>query len=169
MKLLSREHHGEACQVLGPGDPVAPGQFGLQHLTVQEQEGGERLILRGRGHVPRDRGRSQECLGFCAAELPRVALAMKKYVASNPENLGVFGAHRIMQSAQPVTNLVQQLARRRRGLMRLHMDNILVAKKDERIQRLPALRNPISTSGAPRYPATSRSNSSCAAGIRLCR
>jgi hypothetical protein len=158
--LVACQDHRQSRGALCSRDPVEPGQFDVQYLTIHKHYGRKRLILGGRGQVPLDRERSQECLDFGAAELPRAALAMKKYVASNPEYIGVFGAHRILQSAQPVTNLVQQLARRRRGLMRLHMDNILVEKKGERIQRLPALRDPIDTSGAPRYPATSRSNSS---------
>jgi len=98
-----RQSRGAPCS----RDPVEPGQFDVQYLTIQMQYGRKRLIPGGRRRAPLDRERGQECLGFRTAEFDRVMLAMKKHVASNPEDVGVLGARRIVQRAQPITNLVE--------------------------------------------------------------
>lgn len=36
-----------------------------------------------------------------------LTLAMKKYVASNREDVGVLGPHRIVQRAQPIADLIE--------------------------------------------------------------
>lgn len=108
--------------------------------------------------APLDRERGQERLGFRTAEFDRVTLAMKKYVASNPEHVGVLGSRRIVQRAKTITDLVEQLPGPGGGLMRLHMDNVLVVRNREVIQRLPALWHPTYVADVPRYPAAMRSN-----------
>jgi len=55
VNFLTCEHDGEPGGAFGPSDAGEPGQLGLQHLTVEEQEGSERLVLRGCGHAPLDR------------------------------------------------------------------------------------------------------------------
>jgi hypothetical protein len=49
--LVLREHDGQATRALGARDSIQPRHLDSQHLAVEEEEGGERLVLRGRRNM----------------------------------------------------------------------------------------------------------------------
>jgi len=53
--VLSCEHDGKPLGALRPLDAVEPGEIDFQHVSVQEEEGTQRLFLGGGGNLPVDR------------------------------------------------------------------------------------------------------------------
>jgi hypothetical protein len=56
-----------------------------------------------------DREMRQECADLGSSHLGRVPLAVKQDVLSNPVEASLFGAIRIMECADEVTHLFEQL------------------------------------------------------------
>ena len=104
-----RQHHRQAPRSLGADDLVEPGQFVLQHLLVQEQDGGLGLVLGGRRHLALDRQVGQKGRDLWRAHVARVALATKKNEAARPVDIGLFGTNRIVERADTDTQEVEQL------------------------------------------------------------
>ena len=57
---------------------VEPGRFDLEHLSVEEEDRSQRLVLRGRGHVTINGKVRQEILDLGAAKCRRVSLVMER-------------------------------------------------------------------------------------------
>jgi len=87
---------------------VEPGQFDLEHLSVEEEDRSQRLVLRGRGHVTINGKVRQEILDLRAAKFRRVSLVMEKNVATGPEQILLLSAVAVVQRPQLVADLVEE-------------------------------------------------------------
>ena len=78
--LVARQDDGEVLGALGPDHVLQPGQVLVQDVTVEEQEGVQRLVLGGRGHLALDGQGSEEARDLGGAHLRGMALAVEEDV-----------------------------------------------------------------------------------------
>lgn len=83
----------------------------VEDVAVEEEEGGERLVLGGGGDVFFDGEVGEEGLDFWGAHVFGVAFAVEEDVAFDPVAVGLFGAVGVVFEAQGVGDLVEEFAR----------------------------------------------------------
>lgn len=88
---------------------VQPREISLQHLLVQEQDGGQSKILGAGGNVLLRRQRGKKGFNFRRAHLLGVPLVMKKNKAFNPMRIRLLGSAAVMFEADFGDNLVEKL------------------------------------------------------------
>lgn len=117
--LRDTEHRRHPHQALRAHDPVEPRQGLLQHLLVQEQQRGERLILRRRRDVPLGGEMTQERSDLRRPQFAGMPLAGKEDKAPDPLDVTLLRAGAVMQPPDRVSNLIEQAppGRRRRRLL----------------------------------------------------
>src|SRR5205823_12261149 len=86
-----------------------------EHLTVEEEQRAQRLVLGGGGHVALDRQGGEEARDLGRAHRGRVALAVEEDVATDPRDVDLLGAAAPMAGAEGGADPVEQagLGRRR--------------------------------------------------------
>ena len=62
--LVPGQDDGQALRALGADDLIQPREIDFQHRPVQEEQGAQRLVLRGRGDLPLDCEGAQEARDF---------------------------------------------------------------------------------------------------------
>ena len=67
------------------------GRSCVEHLTVEEEERAERLVLRGGGDVVLHGERAEEFRDFRPAHARRVALVVEEDEAADPSDVGLLG------------------------------------------------------------------------------
>ena len=80
-------------------------------MLIEEQQGGQSLVLRTRRDPPLDRQRRQERLDFGHPHLGRMSLAMKEDVATDPADIRLLGPYRVVKQPEPLPDPVEQLRR----------------------------------------------------------
>jgi len=106
--LLPREYHGKPPGTLRLLDAVQPGKLHPQHLLVEEEQGGERLVLRaGRNAATVGQG-GQEGLHLLRAELARVAVAVEAEIAPRPVHAGLLRAQAVVANADLGAELAEE-------------------------------------------------------------
>jgi hypothetical protein len=118
-----RKYDGQMARRFRTHDVLEPRQFEFEYLLVQEQQGGQGLVLRRRRDFPHDRKVRQEGLDFRRAHLPRMPLLVEEDVAADPLQVLLLGAIAVMQRPQLFPHLVEQAGRpstRGRFLIRIH-------------------------------------------------
>jgi hypothetical protein len=118
--VIARELPEEGADfVFGEDDREAGGLFGadevyafvnvlLEDAAVEEEEGGEGLVLGGGGDVAIDGKVGEESGDFGRAQVFGVLLVVEKDVTFGPVNVGVFGAAGIMFDADGGAELVEE-------------------------------------------------------------
>jgi len=106
--LNLRQHHGQVTRRLGADHAVEPGQFQLQNLLIEEQQGGERLVLRCRRNVAVDGQVGKEGLDIAGAHVEGVTLAIEQDKSANPVQILLFGPVAVEQRSEPIADLIQQ-------------------------------------------------------------
>src|SRR5439155_2689779 len=96
---------------------LEPREADAEHLTVEEEQRAQRLVLGGGGHVALDRQGGEEARDLGRAHRGRVALAVEEDVAMDPRDVDLLGAAAPMASAEGGAYPVEQagLGRRRRA------------------------------------------------------
>jgi hypothetical protein len=84
-------------------------QLFVQHLPVEEEQGRQRLVRRGGGHVAIHRQVRQEGLDLRCAHLVGMALAMKEDEPPDPVDISIFGADGIVFEADGIAHPIQEL------------------------------------------------------------
>src|SRR5882724_1926770 len=92
-------------------DVVDEVQFSIEYLLVKKQQRTESLILSRCGDALLDSEMSEKCGDFFLAHFVWMAFAMKKNVTSNPIDVRLFGADRIMLNSQMPADAVEQFWR----------------------------------------------------------
>lgn len=69
-----------------------PGQVELQHVPVQEEQGGERLVLGRRGDTALGGEAAEECCDFLGAQTRGIAPAVGLVVSADPAEVGFLGS-----------------------------------------------------------------------------
>lgn len=85
--LDPREDHRETSRSARAHEVVEPREAQPQHVTVEEEERRERLILRRRAHLAVDGQRRQETADLVRPHLARVPPAVKQDVAADPPDV----------------------------------------------------------------------------------
>ncbi len=91
-RLRYGQHGGQARRLLGAGDFVEPGKGHTQHFAVEEEQGGQGLVLRGRRDIALQRQVRQDAFDLGLAQHGGMALAMKEDLAFNPTKICSLGA-----------------------------------------------------------------------------
>jgi hypothetical protein len=116
LHLVGRKYDGQSDRLLGAFNAVEPGQRGVQHLLVEEEDGALRLVL-GRGcNLPWYGQIGQESFDVIGAEFRRMALAVKMDKSSNPVDIRVLGPNAVVLQAEAVADADEQP----RGLQSVH-------------------------------------------------
>ena len=90
--FLDRQHHRQALRSPGALQVVEPGQLDLEHGAVQEEQGGKRLVMRGRGDPPAVGEHRQIRLDLRRSHLARMPAAVKADEVAHPVDVGVLGS-----------------------------------------------------------------------------
>jgi hypothetical protein len=89
--LVFPQHNRKALRLFGPHDVVYPARVEVENVTVQEEQGVERLILRGGAHAMVYSKRGQKLSNFFFSHLRGVAFPVKNDEPSDPVNIRLFG------------------------------------------------------------------------------
>ncbi len=99
-RLVHRAHR--AFHFLQPADLL------LEHLVIEEQNGAQRLVLRGSRHSPIHRQISQEAPHLLSPQCLGMPISVETHEAPNPAEISLFGAQPVMSEAYHLTYPVQQ-------------------------------------------------------------
>ena len=108
---FARQNDGEPLWTLRANQVVEPGQLDAKHVAVQEQQGTQSLVLRGRRNLVANRERRQEFGDLARSHLCRMALAVKEDVPLGPVHIRLLNTTAEMASSYGGANP----ARRRGG------------------------------------------------------
>ena len=104
LHLARRKHDGDAAGTSGGLDPVNVRQRRAQHVLVQEQQSGQRLVLRCRSHAVRRCERREECAHVLDTKLPGVPPSMMHDVPADPVRIRFLGSRAISPLAHATTH-----------------------------------------------------------------
>ena len=108
VNLGDAQHHGQSLPWLRPGQVRKPGQFDSEHITIEEQQRRQRLVLGRSRYVPFRRQRGQERLDLTRAHILGVAFAVVEDVTFDPLGVGFFGTAAVVFGADSRPHLLQQ-------------------------------------------------------------
>ena len=116
--LIASQDDGQALRALGPHHSVELSDLPVEDVAVEEEKGGERLIL-GRGAHAASRGEmGQERRDLRLPHLVRMPLAVEQDEPANPADVRLFGRPAVVPRSQCVANPVEESPRRRSGVLR---------------------------------------------------
>jgi hypothetical protein len=93
--FICGENHRQTTRLFRPRDTVEPEQFPVQHHPIEKKQRTERLILRGRGHIPVNGKMRKKCLDFPLAHLIRMAFVVKQNKPTHPVDISLFSANTV--------------------------------------------------------------------------
>ena len=120
--FLPRQHDGEPLGRLGPHDAVEPRKLLRQDVAVEKEQGAQRLVLRGGGHVPVDGERAEELRQFGGAHVRRVAFVMEQNVPAAPRDVGPLRTPAPVASPESGADAFEEAGLTRRGWSGLPQD-----------------------------------------------
>jgi hypothetical protein len=80
----------------------------FQYFAIKEEDGVQRLILRGRGDIAADGEVAEEGAQVIGAQLAGMALAMEEDVTANPLQIGLLGSDAVVLDTDDVAHLIEQ-------------------------------------------------------------
>lgn len=92
-------------------DPRDPGQVRLKHLRVEEEQGRRHLLMGGACNLALVSQPTQEGFDLRAAHVARVEQPVKADKAAAPIHIDFLGAAAVVQVADALAQLVQQMRR----------------------------------------------------------
>ena len=110
--LLAGEHDGKTRRSFGTHEIVEPRQLRSEYVPIEEEERAERLILRGRGHVPIHSQTREECRHLRRGHVCGVTLAMEQDEPADPEDIRLLDPWPQMPRADRDPNTVEEPRRR---------------------------------------------------------
>jgi len=106
--LVAGENDWQSLGSLCAHDVVEPRQVDRQHVTIEEQERAQGLVLGGGGDASLDGEGAQEPRDLGRAQLDGMALAVEEDEPADPGNVGLLGPAAVMTGAQGLANAVEQ-------------------------------------------------------------
>ncbi len=100
---------GRAADAFDAGDVI---QLPVEDLLVEEEQGGERLILSGSSDVCLDGEVAEELRDFFFPHLGGVAFLVEKDEAADPVGVGFFGADAVALDSEVPADAVEELGGR---------------------------------------------------------
>jgi hypothetical protein len=107
--LVAGEHRGHPLRAPGAHRLLDAQKVDPQNSAVEEQEGAERLVLHGRGHVALYREPGEERLDLARAQLARMPLAVVHHEPVHPLRVRPLRAQAEVLQARGLPDLVQEL------------------------------------------------------------
>ena len=98
--LAPREHRGKVLGTAGALEAVQLGHGKVEDTAIEEEDGAEGLVLRGRRRVPLHREVVEEGGDLGAAELPGVPAVVEEDEGADPLEVCLLGARGIMKAAE---------------------------------------------------------------------
>ena len=111
--LVMRQHHRKPGRALRAVDLLHPRHRQAEHLLVQKQQGRQSLLVGGHRHVSICDQPGQEGLDLGAAQISRMAQAVKAHEGAHPMDVGLFGPYAVVEVANLAAKLIQQPTGRR--------------------------------------------------------
>src|SRR5262249_20331837 len=111
--LIAGEDDRQARRPLGRDDLIKPRQLDAQHLSIQEQERAQCLVLRRRRHAALDGEGAEESRDLRPPHLQGMPLAVEDDVASDPRDVRLLGTAAVVAGAQALPHAVEQSGLRR--------------------------------------------------------
>ena len=105
--LMFPQHHREALWSFGANDVVYPARVEVKHVTVHEQDGVERLVLRGGTDTLVHGKRRQKLSDLCFSHLCRMTFSVKEHEPPNPVHLGVLRPQAVVPQADRCPYLLE--------------------------------------------------------------
>jgi hypothetical protein len=90
--LAAREDHGQALGAFRMDDSLQPGDLPPQHVLVEKEQRGQRLILGRSAYVPLGRERAQEGGDFRLVQSGGMLAVVEVDESSDPGDVALFGA-----------------------------------------------------------------------------
>lgn len=113
--LPAGEDDGHLNRPLGPHNALDEGEFYLEHVAVEEEQGAQRLVLRGGRDVPLDCQMGEELPDLLDAHLLRVALAVEEDEAFDPVRVSLLRADAEVAQACDRADAIEQFLFRHGG------------------------------------------------------
>ena len=98
--LLARHHHGDVVRLARPDDITQVPDVEPEDVAVQEQHGGERLVLSRRAELLLDREVRQELVDLGLGHVLGVPHLVEPDEALHPHDVGRLGARTVVTRAQ---------------------------------------------------------------------
>ena len=105
--LRCGENGRQSHRPLRPHEIAEPGQIPAEHVLVEKEQRRERLVLRGRRHLPVTREVVQKRRYLLGAELSGMALAGEIDKALDPMDVRFLRAVAVVQSPNSVTHALE--------------------------------------------------------------
>jgi hypothetical protein len=113
--FLARQHRRNALARRWPPDLAQPRQLLAKNLAVQEDDGTQRLLVRGRRNAALVGEHGQERLDLGLAYVARMPHAAPTDERPHPEQVGFLGRMAIVKVANALSHLIEQPRRLERG------------------------------------------------------
>jgi hypothetical protein len=121
--FIDGEDDGETVGPFG-ADGIQVGESDVQDVFIEEEQGGESLVLGASGDVLLDGEVGEEVVDFRSTHVTGMSLVMEQDEASDPIGVGVFGAEGVVASLESLADEVEQFGGRwcwrfylRRGIL----------------------------------------------------
>ena len=109
LHLGARQDDRQPLTPLGADYVVEPARFTAEDLLVQEEHGGERLVLRRRAHMPVDRQRCEELRDLRRPHLRRMPFVVKQDEPPSPTDVRFLGTVAVVACAKRIAHLIKEL------------------------------------------------------------
>lgn len=106
--FCGRKDYGDFGRAFYSLDFIDEVEFAIEDLLIKKEEGAESLVLGGGGNVSLDSEMGEKCGHFVLAHLGRMPFPMKKDVATNPVEVGLFGADAVVLHPQVPPNSIEE-------------------------------------------------------------
>jgi hypothetical protein len=118
--FVAREDNRQPFRTFGADHAFNQARLDLEHISIKEEQCGERLILGGGRNVPVNGQMREKGVDLGGAHLQRVTFVVEEDEALDPIDVGVLGADAVVTNAAGLADPVEQLGRARRGVGRVH-------------------------------------------------
>ena len=112
--LILHKHHRQPTLHARAPDFAHPRQLQAQRLRVEKEQGRQRLLMRGGGHVAIVGQPAQEGFDLRAAHLCGMANPVKAYECATPVDIGLLGAAAVVKQPDALAEPIQHLGRTQR-------------------------------------------------------
>jgi len=109
--LRARQHHRQPPRPLGTDHVLHPRQLDAQHLPIEEEQGGQRLVLGAGGHVVPRRQPGEKRLHRRPVQFRRMPRQPRPDIPADPVQIRLLRAQAVVLQAQTPPHLVQQPGR----------------------------------------------------------
>jgi hypothetical protein len=108
LDLRASQYDRQVLRSLCALNALDPRQVLFQYFAIQEEDGVQRLILRGCGDFAADGEVAEEGAEVIGAQLARVAFAVEEDVATDPLQIRLLGSDAVVLDPDDVAHPIEQ-------------------------------------------------------------